>query len=216
MMERTFRHWYKACKHAYRSRYRQWIRSRVEDRDWYQNYRTWRISFRSWRARQGWHRSIRKTRIRLSERAYLKSESNSVPGTRKWLIEAEIRYGGKIFGVATKNSPLDPTGSETLADGGDRMLHHGYANHYARFLEPYVKNRGDRIVICEVGVLEGTGLAIWCDLFPNARCIGLDIDLSNIKGNMDNLRGLGAFGENSPEHSSNCLMPLSAMMASSP
>ena len=101
--------------------------------------------------------------------------------------------------MATKNSPLDPTGSETLADGGDRMLHHGYANHYARFLEPYVKNRGDRIVICEVGVLEGTGLAIWCDLFPNARCIGLDIDLSNVKGNMDNLRGLGAFSRNSPE-----------------
>ncbi len=79
------------------------------------------------------------------------------------------------------------------------MLHQEYANHYAKFLEPYVRNRGERIVICEVGVLEGTGLAIWCELFPNSRIVGLDIDLSNIKRNMDNLRSLGAFSRNTPE-----------------
>ncbi len=198
MMERTFRHWYKACKHAYRSSYRRWVRARIWDSVWYQNYRSWRIGFRTWRTRQGWHRSMMRWRYRLFERAYLRFRRVSLPGTSQWLIDTEVRYGGKIFGVTTKNSPLDPTGSETLVSGGDRMLHHGYASHYAGFLEPYVKNRGDRIVICEVGVLEGTGLAVWCDLFPNARIIGLDIDLSNIRRNMDNLRGLGALGVDQP------------------
>ena len=54
-------------------------------------------------------------------------------------------------------------------------------------------------MVCEVGILNGTGLAIWCDLFPNSRCIGLDIDISNIKRNMDRLLELGVFGDNSPE-----------------
>ncbi|MDE0308383.1 MAG: hypothetical protein OXI60_00920 [Acidiferrobacterales bacterium] len=79
------------------------------------------------------------------------------------------------------------------------MLHHGYAIYYAEFLKPYVQDRDRRRVICEFGVLNGTGLAIWCDLFPNARCIGFDVDLSNIEENMDNLLQSGAFSNSSPE-----------------
>ena len=199
ILERTIRHWYKIYKYSVRSKIKQWNRRRIWDSGWYQNYRNLRINFRIWRTRQGWHRSFMKLRIRLYERAHLNLRSKSVPGTPKWLIESEIKYGGKIIGVPTQNSPLDPVGSKTLASGGDRMLHHGYAVHYAKFLDSYVQNRDQRIVICEVGVLEGTGLAIWCDLFPNARCIGLDIDLSNIQRNMDKLRSRGAFSKNSPE-----------------
>ena len=199
MMERTVRHRYKALKHAIRSEYKQRIRAKLWNSALYQSYRAGRIKFKVWKSRQGWHRSLMKWRIRLFERAHVNPGLNAAPGTTQWLIDTEIRFGGKNFGVSTQNSPLDPAGSETMADGGDRMLHHGYAGHYARFLEPYVQNRGERIVICEVGVLEGTGLAIWCDLFPNARCIGLDIDLSNVRRNMDKLRSFGAFVENSPE-----------------
>ena len=200
MMKRTYRHWYKAFKHRVRSKYKEWIRARIWNIGWYQNYRTQRIKFKIWRSRQGWHRSMMKSRIKLFERAHVKYRiRGSLPRTAQWLIDSEIKYGGKIIGVSTQNSPLDPTGSSTLASGGDRMLHHGYANHYAKYLDAYVQNRSKRIVICEIGVLEGTGLAIWCDLFPNARCIGLDIDLSNVKRNMDKLRNLGAFSKNLPE-----------------
>lgn len=138
-------------------------------------------------------------RIRLIERAYRKGLSDLSPGTADWLIDVEIKYGGKVLDVHTQNSPHDLLDSSDMTRGGDRMLHQGYANHYEKFLEAYVQNADERIVICEVGVLEGTGLAIWCDLFPNARCIGLDVDLSNIRRNMDNLRSLGAFSQNSPE-----------------
>ena len=79
------------------------------------------------------------------------------------------------------------------------MFHHGYAVHYERFLKSYVQNRDQRLVICEVGILNGSGLAIWCDLFPNSRVIGLDIDISIAERNMDNLLKLGAFSDNSPE-----------------
>ncbi len=141
-----------------------------------------------------------KLRMRLcTYLPILNFQSDTIPGTPEWLTDTEIKYGGISFNVPSKRSPIDPEGSKDCGRGGDRMLHHGYASHYAKFLDSYVQKRGERFVICEVGVLEGTGLAIWCDLFPNARCIGLDFDLSNIQRNMDNLRCLGAFGKNSPE-----------------
>ncbi len=79
------------------------------------------------------------------------------------------------------------------------MFHHGYAVHYERFLKSYVEDRDRLTVICEVGILNGSGLAIRCDLFPNSRFIGLDIDTSIVDRNMNNLFGLGAFSDNSPE-----------------
>jgi hypothetical protein len=42
-------------------------------------------------------------------------------------------------------------------------------------------------------------LAIWCDLFPNARVIGLDLDLSNFERNRPFLESKGGFAKNSPE-----------------
>ena len=54
-------------------------------------------------------------------------------------------------------------------------------------------------MVVELGILNGTGLVIWCDLFPNSRCIGLDINISNAKRNMEHLLALDAFGDNSPD-----------------
>ena len=142
--------------------------------------------------------------LKQEEQLHLERLSDAAPGTAEWLIGTEIRYGGISTGVAReKVSPHDRRGLDdresNLATGGDRMLHHGYAKHYATFLLPFVRNRDRHIVICEFGILKGTGLAIWCDLFPNARCIGLDVDLSNTEKNMNNLRQIGAFSKNTPE-----------------
>lgn len=82
--------------------------------------------------------------------------------------------------------------------GGDRMLHHGYARKYAQYLAPLVG--GDRrLTVVEIGILRGTGLAIWCDLFPNARVIGLDIDLGHFQAHRPQLERAGAFRHNTPE-----------------
>ena len=78
------------------------------------------------------------------------------------------------------------------------MFHHAYIVHYKRFLKSHVQNRDHRFVVREVGIVNGTGLAMWCDLFPNSRCIRLDTDISNTERNMDSLLELGAFGIISP------------------
>ncbi len=115
----------------------------------------------------------------------------------------EMKYGGRIVNVPrNKVSPNDPRTPEQLATGGmvggDRMFHHGYASVYARHLLPYVQSR-KKITLVEFGILKGTGLAIWSDLFPGARIIGFDIDLGHIQANMEHLKKRGAFRNSVPE-----------------
>ena len=81
--------------------------------------------------------------------------------------------------------------------GGDRMLHHGYGPTYARYLRPFLGGRN--LTVAEFGILKGTGLAIWCDLFTDARVIGLDIDLGHFEENRSRLARRGAFKQNRPE-----------------
>jgi len=127
------------------------------------------------------------------------------PGSAKWLVSKEMQYGGMHTNVPRKTvSPLDPRSPEEIRSGGmtggDRMMHHAYAKSYARNLKPWISVRErNQVVLCEVGILRGTGLAIWCDLFPKGKVVGLDIDLSNIKQNLNFLRGRGAFSCNQPE-----------------
>ena len=78
------------------------------------------------------------------------------------------------------------------------MLHHGYARKYSEYLHPFILE-GKPVTLAEVGILRGTGLAIWCDLFTSGRVLGLDIDLGHARGNMANLRARGAFGVIEPE-----------------
>ena len=90
--------------------------------------------------------------------------------------------------------------------GGDRMSPilsptcHGYGEIYEKFLKKYLKlPSAEKLVIIEIGILNGSGLAIWCDLFPNAKVIGLDIDLANFEANRPFLDKVGAFALNKPE-----------------
>ncbi len=50
-----------------------------------------------------------------------------------------------------------------------------------------------------MGILKGSGVAMWSELFPDSRIIGLDIDLGYIKNNMNFLKDKGAFQNNEPE-----------------
>jgi hypothetical protein len=104
-------------------------------------------------------------------------------------------------GLGGKSALYDQRKPEQLSlggmTGGDRMLHHGYAPRYAQFLAPFVGEK--QLTVAEFGVLKGTGLAIWCDLFPDARVIGFDIDLTHVRENRDFLVSKGAFTKNEPE-----------------
>ena len=111
-------------------------------------------------------------------------------GSWQWLALTEQMYGGFKIGVASGNNR-----------GGDRMAprYHGYGLTYAEFLQPLLSQRNDKLTLVEVGILNGSGLAIWCDLFPNARIVGLDISLDNFNANLETLEEAGAFSSNRPE-----------------
>ncbi len=118
---------------------------------------------------------------------------------QKWLIEKEIRYGGIATNVPrNKVSPFDTRTREEINTGGDRMLYHGYAEKYAEYLSPIIKAKKLPVFV-ETGILKGSGLAVWCDLFEKGRIICLDKDLNHIKNNIKNLKKLSAFLKNQPE-----------------
>lgn len=124
------------------------------------------------------------------------------PGSANWLIKKEIAFGGYVENVPRKTvSPVDPRSPEEINSfgmmGGDRMLHHGYAPTYANALRPFLDQRG--LTLCEFGILKGSGLALWCELFPDCDVIGCDIDLQHFRDNEPNLRRNGAFATNQPE-----------------
>jgi hypothetical protein len=143
-------------------------------------------------------RFIRAATLRFNSLLYPLSS----PGSVQWLIGTERKYGGYVTNVPRNRvSPDDARTQEELLNGGmtggDRMFHHGYGATYAEFLQPLL-GLSDLLLI-EVGILRGTGIAMWCDLFPKARVLGLDIDLDHSIANMDNLKALGAFTQNKPE-----------------
>jgi hypothetical protein len=127
------------------------------------------------------------------------------PGSSKWLINREQHYGGLVSDVPRRHvSPLDSRSAAELSAagmrGGDRMspTAHGYASIYSKYLRPFLATSG-RLTVVEVGILKGTGLAIWAELFPRGRILGLDIDLTHIRDNMDFLLSRGAFTSNNLE-----------------
>lgn len=115
------------------------------------------------------------------------------------LIYLEFKFGGYITDIAPtindkaflKKSPLHHT-------GGDRFnpYYHDYSEMYSKYLSNL---RNNKIVLLEVGILKGTGLAIWSKYFSDIEIYGFDWDLGNINSNLDNLISLGAFQKNLPK-----------------
>lgn len=148
---------------------------------------------RSWIRSPGFYARKAKERVFGINATFLQGERESYPvGSYEWLALTEVLYGGpQLSGVTSKKDR-----------GGDRMspYYHAYARCYAEFLKPFISTPGaGRLSVVEVGILNGSGLAIWCDLFPNARVIGFDIDLSNFQANRKSLERAGAFQKNVPE-----------------
>ncbi len=146
-------------------------------------------------------RVVEAARTRLVELPYLLQRKPPV-GSAEWLTRSEVAYGGYVTGVVRRRvSPLDGRTPEQLAfhgmTGGDRMLHHGYCAIYARHFSQFVGKTG--LTVAEFGILKGTGLAIWCDLFPDARVLGFDIDLTHFEENLPRLVQRGAFKRTTPE-----------------
>lgn len=140
-------------------------------------------------------RPIRSLHARILTRLGRSSRA----GTRSWMVERELRYGGYATGTLRRRirefDSRDPQDLDLRGmTGGDRMSHghHNYGRPCARYFSLFLDN-GTSVTLIEVGLLEGTGLAIRSDLFPEGRIIGLDIDLSHFNSNLVRLIDLGTF-----------------------
>ena len=150
-------------------------------------------------------------------------------GSSWWLIATELKYGGPIMMARQTGGKDDPRNHEAgqvpewakdfrqrfnpmIADegelqhyreegiveiGGDRMAIHRYAFVYSRHLKKFLSMSD--IVVAEIGILGGGGLAIWADLFPNGRICGFDLDPNNYRHNENRLLSRGAFKNKPPE-----------------
>jgi hypothetical protein len=139
---------------------------------------------------------LNKLLRKITSKSITDESSLYSPGSWQWLVMKEQYYGGMVTNVKRiKVSDYDPRSSEEVAaggmTGGDRMFFHGYAPDYTQDLSRH--NREDPLVVIEVGILKGSGLAIWSDLFRKATIIGLDIDSTHFDKNLPFLQSRGAF-----------------------
>jgi hypothetical protein len=117
----------------------------------------------------------------------------------EYLQYLEIKFGGYITGVeATIGDKSVIQLDKGKHTGGDRMnvFFHDYSRYYSQYLNEI---RNKQIVLVEVGILRGTGLAIWDSYFSNLTLYGLDYDLGNVQNNMDFLKKCGAFSKAEPK-----------------
>jgi SAM-dependent methyltransferase len=63
--------------------------------------------------------------------------------------------------------------------GGDKGTQHSYIELYGEYIQPGIES------LLEIGVWEGQSLAMWQEYLPGTRVVGLDIDLSRLRYEVD-------------------------------
>jgi hypothetical protein len=130
---------------------------------------------------------------------YLHSRIHSL-NDYEYLQLLELKYGGYIYEVPSRFSNSKRKSiNNRYHEGGDRMnvFFHDYSTKYSEYLSAF-KYSNDLIRILEVGILRGTGLAIWSEYFNKKEIYGFDYDLGNFIKNKKNLLKLGAFKDGEP------------------
>mmetsp|Transcript_54486 Transcript_54486/g.129887 ORF Transcript_54486/g.129887 Transcript_54486/m.129887 type:complete len:519 (-) Transcript_54486:89-1645(-) len=111
----------------------------------------------------------------------------------EWMAVREQRFGGFVEGLMCPG--------KTKCQGGDRFSGkwHNYGKCYARVVLSLASHWEDLFncglvpQVGEVGILAGSGLATWSELFPGARVHGFDLNLSVVISKMPFLKQQNAF-----------------------
>ena len=111
--------------------------------------------------------------------------------TKEWLIVHEFFFGGAQYVVPPfqKFNPQQEKKNQYFL-GGDKMLMKDKANFFLKLREDNKKNIKN---IVELGVLNGSSLAILSKLFPTSKIYGFDIEVSNFSKNYNFFKENGAF-----------------------
>lgn len=113
------------------------------------------------------------------------------------LIELERRFAPSVLRGPGVFSSEDRNGHAPWNLGGDKMgaERNGYAAAYAEVLPSLF---GRARVVVELGVFMGASLALWCELFPQATVIGLDLEFDRYEEYRPSLLAAGAFKDREP------------------
>lgn len=114
------------------------------------------------------------------------------------LAQLEKKYGGLVTGVVrTTRAHAKGGDGYHVHQGGDRFLpdgiagHHNYGGAYAEYLNKLFDSQTPIQQVAEVGILKGSGIAMWLELFLGSKVYGFDLDPSNFEANRGNLKKLG-------------------------
>jgi hypothetical protein len=115
--------------------------------------------------------------------------------TPDFLVRLERRYAPNTGALPGVFSEVEVERSGDSNAGGDKMGpdRNGYAEAYAQVL-----SRLDPQLVVELGVFQGVSLAMWCDLFPDAQVVGLDLDFDRFDAHRPFLVRQGAFSASAP------------------
>jgi hypothetical protein len=117
----------------------------------------------------------------------------------EYLQFLEIKHDGYITEVPATidSSKVKKIYSGSHTGGRMNVFFHDYSFKYSEYLTP-LSQSDDLIRILEVGILKGTGLAVWSEYFNNKEIYGFDYDLGNFEDNKSYLIELGAFKDGLP------------------
>jgi len=138
----------------------------------------------------------------------------SVDSLRDWLVAREVNFGGFIHRLTCLDRTLSISAGRVQCQGGDRMgsgivqstpeaHYHAYAGCYAAVFDAFAglwqealvqsQRESKKLMAGELGILSGSGVAMWSEIFANAELHGYDRFLNNTLSNMPFLRSKGAF-----------------------
>ena len=114
------------------------------------------------------------------------------------LSSYEKKFGGVVEGLSSYTKyDISVSGDNkrmgNWCQGGDRFTNEStYKEVYAKNIQKFLD---DPIILFEVGILKGSGLAVWNEIFKNnnAKILGGDVDISNCLGNFEKIKRKGGF-----------------------
>lgn len=115
--------------------------------------------------------------------------------TAEALVELERKFAPEVGAAPAVFSQHERTRTDAQNAGGDKMAadRNNYAAAYATVLADL-----NPTVVVELGVFQGVSMAMWCELFPTAAVVGLDLDFDRFDACRPMLVERGAFASNVP------------------
>jgi len=137
--------------------------------------------------------------IELKYRGLLVKDKHEGDVSPEELARLEEKYGGYVANVTRRVHSQGGGGDHyVIHQGGDRFIpghnhknQHNYGKTYTEYLNKLFHSQTPIQQVAEVGILKGSGVAMWLELFPDSEVYAFDIDPSNFEANRGNLKKLG-------------------------